>query len=936
MSDTASASGAAAIHSTSSSLKPVAQNLKSHSTQPCVKAQQDSLVQGRTPDGTIFSVPHTEDMVRTLFDPRVKKSLTDLIIVCVLSFYVLLYFILPSALRIPVYCILFAFWRLAYNAGIGWLLSQQSNHKRLTLWAKNWKLFDVKNSNTLWQKVLKHDFASKLGPSYDFYTVPLEYNTWILFRHVVDLILMSDFTNYMMLAVSCFSWTSQPWYMISLRWIAGLILFFFNLWVKLDAHRVVKDFAWYWGDFFFLEDVELTFDGVFEMAPHPMYSIGYAGFYGICLITSSYTLFFASILAHAAQFAFLIIVENPHIEKTYSPRVPPKRKSTLDNESKEKFSEVVASISSQYASSSNSHVTVDDEIETPQRPPLLIFSNIHLTRPSDVLTILLSFYSLLIVSLPDTTFWYFFTLSNALFWRIFLSFGLGFALRKQSQNKYLTRLFLKYGRSASEAYEQWQVIYNVSTIQSYISLLVLAVRNWHNPLERPYWLFLYIIGFMLVALQTWTSWSIFESLGSFGWFFGDFFFPEKSPKLTYSGIYRYLNNPERLFGIAGVWGLVLLTGSFSVTLLAFAWTFGIIFMIQFVEHPHMQKLYGGQIRPQSGVVKTIKRAAASKIPPPVNSTVRKFQGSIDKVLTETAQAVETFLEPKFKTGVTEVKGVVKDTQVLLKEYPARLTIVRLSEEIGNLDVSKFSLEIVTPLTASSNDSLVFTYGQEITVRWTADPNHSIKDWIGVYNLVDNSSEEVTKVSSKGRWSAIDTKGFTDHIDTVRSNHGSYGEVIFKGDALPWCVGTYQFRYHVGGKHNCVAISAPFSIVIPKINDSLASATKKNELDSVAGNTTMERSFSQMEISSTELGSQLLPMIQQVFVTSDYIPPLTTQEPWDLEDMELAKRVAYAVKFMTDVDLAPEVLQSDKSVGQLVTRLELAKEALRPFTAKKDI
>jgi phosphatidylethanolamine N-methyltransferase len=104
--------------------------------------------------------------------------------------------------------------------------------------------------------------------------MPVEWNSWVLFRHSVDIILLNDFLSYFFCGISFLTFPdpsdSKAVFMCVLRWVAGITLLVFNLWVKTDAHRIITDLAWYWADTFFTSMQDLVFDGVFEMAPHPL------------------------------------------------------------------------------------------------------------------------------------------------------------------------------------------------------------------------------------------------------------------------------------------------------------------------------------------------------------------------------------------------------------------------------------------------------------------------------------------------------------------------------------------------------------------------------------------------------------------------------------------------------------------------------------------
>jgi phosphatidylethanolamine N-methyltransferase len=206
---------------------------------------------------------------------------------------------------------------VGYNVVLGYMLRQQSNYKSFTkfyqrLRASNGVLFRLAQRAIL-SEVDAADRARALA-------LPDEAAAWLLFRAVTDVILNMDVATFGVLGIKLTNFRALAFNSDQLLlYGAGALLFALAVWGKRDALRVIGAFAWYWGDFFFLCDQDLNFtSGVYAYFPHPMYTVGYLWMYGIALVTQSLPILYATLFAHVLQFLFLVLVENPHIEKTYN------------------------------------------------------------------------------------------------------------------------------------------------------------------------------------------------------------------------------------------------------------------------------------------------------------------------------------------------------------------------------------------------------------------------------------------------------------------------------------------------------------------------------------------------------------------------------------------------------------------------------------------
>jgi len=483
----------------------------------------------------------------------------------------------------------FFFWRAMYDLGLGLLLRWQSNSQGITRLTSS---LLAKPHNSLGRRLLLAVVRDG-HPDYNPEDHPVCLTAWMAYRRYADTVLAWDLMSYFGVILSCITRPAEGFtFVVCLEYAVGIFLCFFALWAKTDSYRVVQDYAWYWGDFFFRVKGDLSFDRVFNIAPHPMYSIGYSFFYGAAIITRSPVAFHISVIAHMCQFAFLAFAETPHMRKIYP---------EMTNSDPASISAVKDRL---LHDSENGYFSHEELVGIRHFNPL---------RSADKMLVCFAiptiiFYLICIFNVPKedpfSSLLAWGAVIVAVCWRLVLCGGLGVVLRRQSENNWWVDRFKEKGKNAHEAFNAWKGIYNLVHTMTILSFALTGVvfRNKLFPYTGKY-LVPQSLGVLCLLLSYTTIKNVFEDIGEYGWFYGDFFIPKKEvpTQLVYTGVYRFLDNPDSVIGFVGYYGIALFFESpVAFAIAVFSQVINYLFILM-VERPHMNKFYGSEVRKESGI-----------------------------------------------------------------------------------------------------------------------------------------------------------------------------------------------------------------------------------------------------------------------------------------------------------------------------------------------
>lgn len=529
---------------------------------------------GSVRDGGTFNFPDTMSVVTALSSSNSLKRPGAIVWVgswvCILLTPVL-YF--KNILPLWFFVAHFLLWRAAYNLGLGLILKSQSSTNSFE------KFYEeaIRHPTVRWFMESSVVFAD--NSSYRISDYPVQFNAWMMFRQLENVVLANDLSSYVALSIVCIDFSFSSFWRVPFMAL-GVSSVVFSLWSKTDAHRVIGEFAWYWGDFFFLQKKSLTFDGIFQMFPHPMYTVGYTFVYGVPLICNSHVLLWAGVLGHLAQYGFLIFVEDPHIQKVYS------SSASLTDAEKER-QELMHSVSEGEPPYFDIHQTV-------------FLKNLSLSKTADVV-LLLGVGCLALCFVLGAP------LSSLLWlhvgWRLLLHVGLGCLLHLQSQSQWFSKLF----SSPRVAFRVWKSIYNVCYTMSVVSFLccVLKAIEWNVS-----WLTNVVVVDLAVVLFSCSGYAIcsgYSCIGDYGFYFGDFFFPQLHKDTSEDGIFRYVVDPDCSVGIGAFYGAALLTSNVWVVLFVLLSHVLQLMFTELVEKPNIMRVYGS-VRSRGGFLQEVRRS----------------------------------------------------------------------------------------------------------------------------------------------------------------------------------------------------------------------------------------------------------------------------------------------------------------------------------------